>query len=72
MIRKALRVNPQLEAELPLSKGSHVRIIDGPFMGVEGIVARVKNKMRVILNVEMIGQAIAVTAEIAQVEVLKE
>jgi transcription antitermination factor NusG len=37
-----------------------VRITGGPFSGIEGIVASLKGKTSVRLNVEMVGQAVAV------------
>jgi len=70
MVRRALRANPALEAAKPLTAGRLVRITDGPFRGVEGRVARLAGALKVVLNVDMIGQAVAVTAEIDQVEVL--
>lgn len=70
MVRRALRVNPSLEPEQPLLKGRLVRIINGPFMGVEGRVTRIAGKMKVVINVELIGQAVSVTAEISQIEAL--
>jgi transcription antitermination factor NusG len=45
-----------------------VKIIAGPFMGVEGLVTRIASKTKVILNVDMIGQAIAVETEADFVE----
>jgi len=70
MVRRALRANPALEAVKPLTAGRQVRIIGGPFQGVEGRVARLAGTLKVVLNVDMIGQAVSVTAEIDQVEVL--
>jgi len=70
MVRRALRANPALEAAKPLTAGRLVRITDGPFRGIEGRVARLAGALKVVLNVDMIGQAVAVTAEIGQVEVL--
>ena len=70
MVRRALRANPTLEAAKPLTTGRLVRITDGPFRGIEGRVARLAGALKVVLNVDMIGQAIAVTAEVDQVEVL--
>ncbi|HRT28355.1 MAG TPA: transcription termination/antitermination NusG family protein, partial [Kiritimatiellia bacterium] len=69
MVRRALRANPALEAAKPLTAGRLVRITDGPFRGIEGRVARLAGALKVVLNVDMIGQAVAVTAEIDQVEV---
>ncbi len=70
MIRRALRANPALETTKPLTRGQLVRIINGPFCGIEGRVARLSGTLKVILNVEMIGQAVAVTASIAQIDVI--
>ncbi|MDD2460280.1 MAG: transcription termination/antitermination NusG family protein [Kiritimatiellia bacterium] len=70
MVRRALRANPALESARPLTAGRLVRIIGGPFQGVEGRVARLAGTLKVILNVDMIGQAVSVTAEVDQVEVL--
>jgi len=70
MVRRALRANPALAAVKPLAKGRPVRIISGPFAGIEGRVARMAGTLKVILNVDLIGQAVSVTAETDQVEVL--
>ena len=70
MVRKALRANPMLTTAKPLTKGRLVRIISGPFAGIEGRVARVTAKMKIVLNIEMIGQATAVEIESDIVEVL--
>lgn len=70
MIRSALRANPALTTTKPLAKGRLVRITDGPFEGIEGRVARLTSKMKVVLNLDMIGQATAVEIESDLVEVL--
>lgn len=70
MVRRALRANPTLTQVRPLTKGRHVRIIDGPFQGIEGRVARLTSTMKVVLNIDMIGQATAVEIESGLVEVL--
>ncbi|MEI7900772.1 MAG: transcription termination/antitermination NusG family protein [bacterium] len=70
MVRRALQANPSLDAAKPLTKGRLVRIISGPFMGVEGRVARMAGTLKVILNVDMIGQAVSVTAQTDQIELL--
>lgn len=70
MVRRALRANPALKPAQPLDKGRPVRIVGGPFKGVEGVVARMSGKIKVILNVEIIGQAVAVMAGRDQVEPL--
>jgi transcriptional antiterminator RfaH len=70
MVRRALRADPALAPAKPLTKGRLVRIISGPFAGIEGRVARLTAKMKIVLNIEMIGQATAVEIESDLVEVL--
>ena len=59
-IRDALTVDPTLDACAAFQAGRRVVIRSGPFQGLEGIVQVVKGKTKVILNVEMIGRALAV------------
>lgn len=58
-IRLALEADPCLEAEQGLKAGTRVRIKQGPFMGVEGVLVMSKGKSQVRLNVEMIGHSVA-------------
>lgn len=59
-VRLALNADPTLMSCIALSMGTRVRIKGGAFMGIEGIVARMRNPAKVRLNVEMIGQAVAI------------
>jgi transcriptional antiterminator RfaH len=59
-VRKALAVDPTLGTCAALKRGKRVLIRGGPFMGVEGVVSDVKGNTKVRLNVDMIGQAVAV------------
>jgi transcriptional antiterminator RfaH len=70
-VKKALLVDPTLVPCESLKKGKHVRILSGPFMGIEGVVADVKGTMKVRLNVDMIGQAVAVEIEKDFLELLE-
>lgn len=70
MVRRALRVNPTLQTAKPLAKGRLVRIISGPFMGIEGRVSRVSEKMQVILSIDLIGQAVSASVQTDQIELL--
>ncbi len=58
-IRKALEVDPELDTCSPVQRGRRVRITGGPFMGIEGVVAQLRGNTKVRLNVDMIGQAVA-------------
>lgn len=69
-IRMALDVDASLGADAALKKGVLVRIIDGPFTGIEGKIDKVRQKTKVSLNVEMINQAIRVEVEGHQLEIL--
>jgi transcription antitermination factor NusG len=67
-VRKALRVDPGLVACSTIKCGRRVRIKGGPFMGVEGVVTEVKGVTEVTLNVDMVGQAVAVRVDRAYLE----
>ncbi len=62
-VRKALLVDATLGATPELVAGQPVRIIAGPFQGLEGVVSSVQGVTRVVLNVDMIGQSVRVEAE---------
>jgi len=69
-IRKALSIDPTLGACTALKRGRHVRILGGPFMGVEGIISALKGTAKVRLNVDLIGQAVAVEVNREYLEVI--
>ena len=62
-IRQALAVDPTLDACAAFSAGRRVLIGGGPFQGLEGVVQTVRGKTRVVLNIEMIGRAVAVEVD---------
>jgi transcription antitermination factor NusG len=62
-IRKALRLDPSLMARKQLTRGTRVRITAGPLMGTEGSVDSIRGAGRIFLEVEMIGQGIAVEVD---------
>ena len=69
-IRLALAVDSTLGAVASLTKGRRVLIKGGVFMGVEGVVEFVRDRALVRLNVDMIGQAVAVDVEQNFVELI--
>ena len=69
-VRRALAVDPGLRSRNALKRGVRVRIRKGAFMGIEGRVSQVKGTTTVCLNVQMIGQAIAVEVDQDFVELL--
>jgi transcriptional antiterminator RfaH len=62
-VRQALTVDPTLGAVVSLTRGRRVRVTGGPFQGMEGLVEVLRGHTRVVLNVEMIGQGVAVEAD---------
>lgn len=67
-IRLALSVDPTLDACAAFQAGKRVLIRSGPFQGLEGVVQTVKGRTKVVLNVDMIGRALAVEVGIELLE----
>ena len=70
-VRRLLRLDPELDTIDPLTCGEHVRIRTGPLAGFEGIVARLSNKpgkRRVVLNIEIVGRAVAAETDVSFIE----
>lgn len=68
-VRQALTVDPSLDACAAFQAGKRVSIRSGPFQGLEGVVQVVKGRAKVILNIEMIGRALAVEVGMELLEV---
>jgi transcription antitermination factor NusG len=51
-----------------LEVGNRVRITTGPMTGMEGILERQKNELRVVLQLEMIGRSVSVEVGAEEVE----
>lgn len=64
-IRMALQAGDVLEVMPYLEKGKTVRVMGGPFKGLEGIIARIKGQTKVVINVDMIQQSVAVEVDSA-------
>ncbi len=66
-ISLALERNAPLEPFPYLKRGVRVRITDGPMRGIEGIVSERRRKFRVILNVDLLHQAVALEIDAGSV-----
>lgn len=64
-IRNALAVGDTVEVMPYLEKGKPVCVTGGAFKGLEGVVVRVKGRTRVVVNVDMISQSVAVEVDSA-------
>lgn len=67
-IRAALAVDDVVEVMPYLVKGRWVRVTGGPFRGLEGVVARIKGRTTVVLNVDMIRQSVCVEVDSSYLE----
>jgi len=64
-VRAALESGQLVEVMPFLESGRRVRVVAGPLRGFEGIVVRVKGQTRIVLNVDMIREAVAVEVDSA-------
>jgi len=69
-IAQALRSGAPLTPHKYLKAGQKCRVITGPLIGMEGIVVKTKNAIRLVLQIDMLGQAASVEIDIDLIEVL--
>jgi len=50
--------------------GQAVRVLQGPLMGLEGVVTGCRSRVRLVLNVHMLGQSVSVETSMDDVEVI--
>jgi transcription antitermination factor NusG len=62
----------KIEPHPYLTIGERVRIIHGAMMGIEGVLVRRKNDVRVVITLEMILQSAAVEIDMADLEPVKQ
>lgn len=78
LLRDLLRVEQAVRAGVPLTphkyikRGQWCRVIAGPLLGVEGIVVDQKGNTRLVLQVDMLGQAASVEIDIEMIEPIAE
>jgi transcriptional antiterminator NusG len=76
LLKELVQVNQALQSGAPLTphnyikKGQRCRVIAGPLMGMEGIVVRSNNAVRLVLQIDMLGQAASVEIDVDMIEVL--
>jgi transcription antitermination factor NusG len=69
-IEKALRAGVPISPHPYLKKGQWCRVIAGPLMGSEGIVKEIKNNVRLILQINLLGQAASVEIDVNLIETI--
>jgi transcriptional antiterminator RfaH len=67
-IEKALRAGAPLLPHDYIKKGQWCRVTAGPLMGLEGIVLEVKKITRLILQIDLLGQATCVEIDVNMIE----
>lgn len=67
-IRRTIDVRMKIEPHPFLRCGQRVRVRRGALEGVEGILVRVKNLVRLVLSVELLNKSVAVEIDAANVE----
>ena len=67
-IDRALRAGAPLLPHDYIRKGQWCRVIAGPLMGLEGVVLDVKKITRLVLQIEMLGQATCVEIDMQMIE----
>ena len=67
-IERVVLMDAPLEPFPFVKLGERVRIVDGPFKGLEGIIERRKGSDRLILSVDVINQAVGLEIDADRVE----
>jgi len=69
---QALRAGAPLTPHSYLKKGQWCRVIAGPLLGLEGIVVQTKGDTRLVLQINMLGQAASVEIDMVMIEPIEE
>jgi transcriptional antiterminator NusG len=67
-IEQALRAGAPLVPDKYIKMGQKCRVIAGPLLGLQGVVVKTRSAMRLILQVDMLGQAASVEIDIDMIE----
>jgi transcription antitermination factor NusG len=67
-IERALRAGVQITPHKYLKEGQKCRVMAGPLMGLQGVVARSPSATRLVLQVDMLGQAASVEIDVDMTE----
>ncbi len=71
-IEQALKVGAPLSPHDYMKRGQKCRVIAGPLMGLQGIVAETRGTIRLVLQVEMLGQAASVEIDSDMIEKVED
>ncbi len=71
-IEQAVRAGAPLVPHKYLQKGQWCKVIAGPLLGLEGIVVQTKGEMRLVLQIDMLGQAASVEIGVEMIEPIEK
>ena len=71
-VHQALFAGVDLRWHNEIRVGQWARVVEGPLIGVQGVIAKRLSKLRLVLNVEMLGQSISVEVSADQLEPLAD
>ncbi len=69
-IELAIKAGAPLEPHKYIKAGQHCRVIEGPLAGMEGIAITTRGTTRLILQIDMLGQAASVEVDTDVIEAL--
>lgn len=67
-VAAGLAVTNERPEPQPLHPGDPVRVVDGPFRGVVGVVSEVRGHRRVLVGLHAIGQGITIVVDLHAIE----
>lgn len=67
---QALRAGAPLVPHRYLKAGQRCRVIAGPLTDLYGIIVRAKNAMRLVLQIDILGQAASVEMDVDMIEII--
>lgn len=70
-LRNGLKRSYNSEPHRYLTVGRRVRVVHGPFDGLEGILLRRKGNLRVAISIHLIMRSVAVDVDLSDVQVLQ-
>jgi transcription antitermination factor NusG len=59
-VKKLVESGAEISLDPELVTGKRIKIVDGPFMGVEGILISARNQQHLVVNVDMLGSSVRV------------
>ena len=68
MVRRISSVPHRIQPHSYLAKGELVRVRFGPFAGLKGVLARVKNQLRVVVSINLLKKSVALELDASSLE----